>query len=94
MFDVVLRDIMKNREIISVITNVATKSTTRYKGNIKITHINMIRYLQVQIKIGSKALKAMDHICKALKFCNTFYTYLSVSSRVLFDMLTSKDDKK
>jgi len=52
MFDVVLRDIMKNREIISVITNVATKSTTRYKGNIKITHINMIRYLQVQIKIG------------------------------------------
>jgi len=52
MFDVVLRDIMKNREIISVITNVATNSTTRYKGNIKITHINMISYLQVQIKIG------------------------------------------
>jgi len=26
MFDVVLRDIMKNREIISVITNVATRA--------------------------------------------------------------------
>ena len=59
---------MKNREIISVITNVATKSTTRYKGNIKITNINMIRYLQVQIKIGwvQKVSMAMDQICKAL----------------------------
>jgi hypothetical protein len=65
---------MKNRQIISVIANVARKSTTRYKGNIKITHIDMIRYLQMQIKIGwvQKVSMGMDQICKALKFCDTF----------------------
>jgi hypothetical protein len=62
---------MKNRQVhlyISEVLNVVIESAI-YNSNIKTNHLNMIRYLWVQIKIGcvQKVSMGIDQICKALR---------------------------